>query len=344
MSPIYTNRRGERAFLTVEIADGRILTMHVAASTVSPHQPPEVVTMGEVMVLLWPAGMEPLEEATLFERSFGGAEANAAIALARLGHRVRWISRLGDDAFGRYVRRRLEREGVQVDAAIDAQAPTAVFFKERVLTGPRRVAYYRRGSAASRLGPDDLRPEQFGGARVVHLSGITPALSTSCAEAVWRAFGLAREAGALVSFDPNVRRQLWPDEESVRATLLPLIAQADLVLLGDEDAAVLYPGLSEEDILRAVTSAGPQSAVLKLGARGATAWCEGRLMAVEAYPIQVVDTVGAGDGFAAGYIAGLLRGFDAEQRLALAARVGASAVSVAGDWEGYPRAAEVGLA
>jgi 2-dehydro-3-deoxygluconokinase len=318
--------------------------MHSVPPTVLPQQSPEVVTLGEVMVLLWPAGAESLEEATLFERSFGGAEANAAIALARLGHRARWISRLGDDAFGRYVRGRLELEGVQVDAAVDPQAPTAVFFKERVPVGPRRVLYYRRGSAASRLSSDDLRPDQFDGARVVHLSGITPALSASCAEAVWRALHLAHEAGAIVSFDPNVRRQLWPDDESIRAALLPLIAQADLVLLGDEDAAVLYPGLSEDDILHSVTAAGPQSVVLKLGPRGATAWCNGRLMDVEAHEVPVVDTVGAGDGFAAGYIAGLLRGFDAERRLALAARIGASAVSVAGDWEGYPRADDLGLA
>jgi 2-dehydro-3-deoxygluconokinase len=318
--------------------------MQSAPPTVLPQQPPEVVTLGEVMVLLWPAGMDSLEEAALFERSFGGAEANVAIALARLGHRARWISRLGDDAFGRYVRRRLEQEGVQVDAAVDTQAPTAVFFKERVRIGPRRVLYYRRGSAASRMSADDLSPDQFSGTRIVHLSGITPALSDSCADAVLGAVRLARDAGALVSFDPNVRRQLWPDEESCRAALLPLIAKADLVLLGDEDAALLYPGLSEDDILHAVSAAGPRSVVLKLGARGATAWCEGRLMAVEAYPVQVVDTVGAGDGFAAGYIAGLLRGFDAERRLTLAARVGASAVSVAGDWEGYPRAVELGLA
>src|SRR5262249_13059995 len=157
-----------------------------------------------------------------YERSFGGAESNLCIALARLGHRPRWISRLGDDAFGRYIRATLEYEGVQVDAGVDATAPTAVFFKERIATRRRRGAHYRRGSAASRLAPDDLRPHHFLGARVVHVTGITPALSASCAAAVDRALVLARTAGAIVSVDPNVRPQLWPSKQSCRETLRAL--------------------------------------------------------------------------------------------------------------------------
>ena len=303
----------------------------------------EVVALGETMVLFWPAHGGSLEVASYYERSCGGAESNFCIALARLGHRARWISRLGDDAFGRYIRTTLEREGVQVVAPADARAPTAVFFKERVAAGRRRVLYYRRGSAASRLAPDDLRPDHFIGARVLHLTGITPALSASCAAAVEQALALARAAGALVSVDPNVRPQLWPSERACRETLRDLVARADLVLLGHEDAEVLYPGLSEDAVIDAVRSGGAATVVLKLGERGAVAVQDGAWARVEAHPVSVVDTVGAGDGFDAGFVAGWLRGFPLPRCLALAARIGAAAVAVAGDWEGYPTAQEVGL-
>lgn len=302
----------------------------------------DVVTLGETMVLFWPSDGGRLESASSYDRSFGGAESNCAIALARLGHRPRWISRLGDDPFGRYMRATLEQEGVQVEATVDALAPTAVFFKERVTRG-RRVLYYRRGSAASRLSPDDLNAAQFAGARLLHLTGITLALSPSCAAAVERAIDLARAAGMLVCVDPNVRLQLFDGPDACRRTILPLLARADIVLLGDEDAEVLYPGCSEDEVLAEVRAAGPATAVLKRGERGAMAWHDDMCYEVPAYPIAVVDTVGAGDGFDAGFIAGVLRGFAMPDTLALAARVGAAAVAHAGDWEGYPTAAEVGV-
>lgn len=305
--------------------------------------PVEVVTLGEVMVLFWPARQEPLAVATLYERSFGGAEGNFAIALARLGHRVRWISRLGDDVFGRYVRSELEREGVVVDAPPDHDAPTAVFFKERVPVGPRRVLYYRRGSAASRLAPDDLGPSHVAGARLLHVTGITPALSPGCAAAVSRAIDLAHAAGALVSVDPNVRLQLWSSPEACGTALRALAARADILLLGHEDAAVLYPGLSEEEVIEAARADGASTVVLKLGERGAIGVTTEERAQVLAYPVEVVDTVGAGDGFDAGFVAGFLRGLSLERSLALAARVGAGAVAVSGDWEGYPTARELGL-
>ena len=299
-------------------------------------RPPEVVTLGETMVLFWPADGAPLDEATHWESSLGGAESNVAVALARLGHPARWISRLGDDPFGRLVRATLGREGVVVDAPPDPRAPTAVFFKERAAHGPRRVVYYRRGSAASLMGPDDLDPAQFAGARVLHVTGITPALSESCAAAIDRAVALAREAGLLVSVDPNVRPQLWADREACRAALTRLVSRADLVLLGHEDAEALYPGLDEDGVLAAIAAAGPRTVALKLGERGARGVCGGTQAAVEPYPVVAVDTVGAGDGFDAGFIAGLLRGYPFARCLALGARIGAAAVAVAGDWEGYP--------
>jgi len=305
-------------------------------TAIQPERPPEVVTLGETMVLFWPADGAPLDAASHWDSSLGGAESNFALALARLGHRTRWISRLGDDPFGRLVRATLQREGIVVDAPPDPRAPTAVFFKERAAHGPRRVVYYRRGSAASLMGPGDLDPAHLAGARVLHVTGITPALSRSCAAAVDHAVTLAREAGLLVSVDPNVRPQLWADRETCRAALTRLVSRADLVLLGHEDAEILYPGLDEDSVLAAIAVAGPRTVVLKLGERGARGVCDGTQATVEPYPVVAVDTVGAGDGFDAGFIAGLLRGYPFARCLALGARIGAAAVATAGDWEGYP--------
>ena len=296
----------------------------------------EVVTLGETMVLFWPDAGAPLERADLFHRTIGGAESNLSIALARLGHHVLWVSRVGDDPFGRYLRATLEREGVQVDAPPDPRAPTGLFFKERVASGPRQVLYYRHGSAASLLDPLQVAALDFTGVRVLHLTGITPALSASCAAAVAAAIRVARAAGTLVSFDPNVRLQLWESEQGCRSELLALIALADLVLLGDEDAAILFPDLDEAAVLDAVRALGPATAVLKLGARGALASTPGCIESVPAYPVVPLDTVGAGDGFDAGFIAGLLRGHDLRRCLQLGAWIGAAAVTSPGDWEGYP--------
>ena len=272
--------------------------------------PCDVVTLGETMVLLWPTGDARLEDAATYERSLGGAESNLAIALARLGLRPRWISRLGDDPFGRYTRATLKQEGVIVDAPVDTGAPTAVFFKERIAHGPRRVYYYRRGSAASRMDPPDLSAAQFAGARVC--------------------------------VDPNVRPQLWPEPAAGVAALHALMARADVVLLGDEDAAYLFPGLSETSVLDAVRALGPRAVVLKLGARGARAVVDEEDVSVAPYSVAVVDSVGAGDGFDAGFIAGLLHGDPLARCLALGARVGAAAVATTGDWEGYPTSYELG--
>jgi len=302
----------------------------------------EVVTMGETMALFWAEGDAGLERAALYRRSFAGAESNVCVALARLGHRPRWISRLGD-AFGRHIQVELERESVLVDAAVDQDAPTRVFFKEVARDGPRQVVYYRGGSAASRLAPRDLGTDQFAGASLLHLTGIAPALFPTCAAAVDRAIELARAAALLICVDPNVRARLWPTVDICRRTLLALIERADVVLIGHEDGAVLFPDHDADAVLVAVRALGPRSVVLKRGAEGAVAETDEGRASVPAYPVTAIDTVGAGDGFDAGFVAGFREGAPLPQCLALGARVGAAAVAHAGDWEGYPRRGEIGL-
>lgn len=306
-------------------------------------EPVDLLTLGETMVLLWPDGGGTLDDALRYGRSCAGAESNLCIALSRLGHRTRWVSRLGDDPFGRFIQRTLATEGVDVLAPTVPDANTGVFFKERALHGPRRVYYYRRNSAASRMDAGDIAPELIAASRVIHLTGITPALSPTCRQAVLRAIELARAARVTISFDPNVRLQLWSDEDTCREGLLPILREVDIVLLGHEDAAVLFPGIHEDDVLDRVLALGPTTAVLKMGDRGASGIWNGEHLRVDAYPVQVVDTIGAGDGFDAGFLSGTLRGLSLHQCLELGAQVGAAAVGAEGDWEGYPYLQELGL-
>ncbi len=302
----------------------------------------DVVTLGECMAVFCPLEPLPLEAARTLAADIAGAEANLCIGLCRLGHSARFISRVGDDPFGRRIRTTLQGEGVDTAfLATDPLAPTGVFFRERLPDGVRRVYYYRAGSAASRLTPNDLPASAFAAARVVHLTGITPALSAGCAATVVRAMDLARAAGALVSFDPNYRSRLW-DETTARTALVPLMQHSDLLLLGDEDARALLGAGNNEELLRRAADLGPPMVVLKCAERGALAQAGGTVVSVPAYPVEhVVDPVGAGDGFDAGFLSGWLRGFDLAANLRLGARVGAAAVATLGDYAGYPRKTEV---
>jgi 2-dehydro-3-deoxygluconokinase len=298
----------------------------------------ELVTLGECMALLVPSPGRVIEESQSLSLDVAGAESNLCIALARLGRTVRYISKVGSDPFGRLIRAVLEREGVDTSALlVDPVAPTGVFFRESLPDGQRRVYYYRSGSAASRLAPGDLSPEQFTGAKYLHLTGITPALSEANAQACQHAIRLARQAGAKVSFDPNYRRPLW-DIPTARPVLLDLASQADILLMGHEDARALWDVQEESAVLEQGAKLGAQIVVLKLAERGACALAGGERFDVPAEPVdRVVDPVGAGDGFDAGFLAGLLRGEPVESALHLAARVGAAAVRVMGDYAAYPR-------
>ncbi|OLR92710.1 sugar kinase [Actinokineospora bangkokensis] len=274
----------------------------------------------------------------------GGAESNVAIAVARLGGRATWVSRVGDDALGRAVTREVRAEGVDVRAPLDPGAPTGLMVKEVRGGHPSAVRYYRAGSAASRLSESDVDPELVAAADVLHLTGITPALGPGPLRAVERAIALARAAGVPVSFDVNHRRTLWADSRAA-PVLARLVASADLVFAGVEEAElVLGRGGTDEELAAGLTALGPATAVLKLGERGALAHADGRFVPAPTTPVRVVDPVGAGDGFVGGYLAELVLGEPVERCLATANAVGGYACTVPGDWEGLPTRADLAAA
>ncbi|HEY3078976.1 MAG TPA: sugar kinase [Chloroflexota bacterium] len=302
----------------------------------------DVVTFGETMVLLAAVEAGPLRFANTFSRHAAGTESNVAIGLARLGHRVGWFSRLGDDEFGQYVFNVVRSEGVDTSHVIvDAEAPTGVLFKEKRELGPRRILYYRRGSAASRLGPGDLDPEYVAGARFLHLTGVTLALGQSCREAVHAAAELARQRGRLVSFDPNLRLRLWSRDEA-RAAMRALLPLCDVVLPGLDEAELLTGESDPDRAADALRALGPSTVVVKLGAEGALGVGPSERVRAPGIRLErIVDPVGAGDGFAARFLAGQLRGLGLLESLRLGNTVGAFATTVVGDWEGLPTWREV---
>jgi 2-dehydro-3-deoxygluconokinase len=319
---------------------------------------PEVVTLGECLASLVAAEVGPLAEATTFRRHVAGAEANVAVGLVRLGHPVAFIGRVGDDGFGTAILRRLRGEGVDTRCVrVEPDAGTGIMFRERRAVGPSEVVYRRAGSAGSRLGRDDVAAAVeaglFGGARHLHLTGITPALSESCRGAIDAAIEAARAAGMTIGFDLNLRRRLWTDDEA-RPVLRALVPRADVVFASLEEAVVIagidsVGGGASANTSEAATAAasallelGTRRVVLKLDAGAAGSYSEdGSSVVVPAVPdVPLIDPVGAGDAFCAGYLAGMLEGLDEATSLALGNACGASVLGSEGDLAGAPSRAE----
>lgn len=301
-----------------------------------------MVTLGETMALVKADEPGPLAHARALSLAIGGSESNVAVALARLGTSVTWVGRVGADSFGDLVLRELRAEGLDVVAVRDPDAPTGLMVKERRTAEQLRVWYYRSGSAGSRLSPADVPVASVQAARLLHVTGITPALSASAAAAVEHAAEVAREAGVLVSFDLNYRGRLWTPEQAAPVFRL-LAGRADVVFAGEDEARLVVGAGDAATLALRLAELGPAQVVVKQGAAGAYALVDGVAYEQAGLAVRALDTVGAGDGFVAGYLAELLAGLDVPARLDTAVRVGAMACLVPGDWEGMPTRAELGL-
>ncbi|GII95920.1 sugar kinase [Sinosporangium siamense] len=299
----------------------------------------DLVTLGEAMGLLTPTEPGPLLRRPLLRLGFGGAETNLAIGAARLGLRTHWIGRVGDDEIGDLILRELRAEGVAVSCVRDT-APTGLMFKTVGAAGQVRVTYLRSASAGSRLCPGDVDETLIREAKVLHVTGITPALGADPAAAVTAAVEIARANRVVVSLDLNYRSALW-DPRTAKAALGPLVKQADVLFATHDEAQLLVNADTPADCARVLSSLGPRQVMVKLGAAGSVSVVDGELYRRDAETVTVVDPVGAGDAFAAGYLSDLVHGADARAGLSTATRAGAFAVTVSGDWEGLPTRAEL---
>lgn len=309
--------------------------------------PPDVVTFGEAMALLVADQPGPLHAAASFLKRTAGAETNVAIGLARLGFRVSWISRLGDDAMGRYLIGEMQREGIDCShVECDAAGRTGMMFKGRLENGgDPPIEYYRKGSAASFFSPDHIDVDWLKSARHLHVTGIFPALSASCLATTQRSMAIMRAAGRTISFDPNLRPTLWASPQIMRDTLNELSASADWVLPGLEEGRLLTGKKEPDEIAQFYRDLGAKLVIVKLGPAGAYYQTETSSGEVPGFvAARIVDTVGAGDGFAVGVISALLEGRTASEAVLRGSWIGARAVQVIGDTEGLPTRSELAAA
>ncbi|MFI8961136.1 sugar kinase [Streptomyces sp. NPDC053493] len=329
------------------------------------------------MVTFLPTRPGRLAGVPSFDRAIGGAESNVACALAAAGHHAKWVGRVGRDGFGDHLVEAIAAYGVDVSAVVrDPARPTGVYFRtagDRA-TDAHEVVYYRTGSAASAMSPDTVPYDTVAGARILHLSGITAALSASCL-ALMRTLMAARPGRPFVSFDVNFRPGLWPDPAEGGRVLLDLARGADLVLVGADEAeqawdltdpAAIRTALPEPALLvvkhgaagalvferRATPGAdasgadasgpeasGPQASGPEGSDLDASGRAADRVTHVPAPRVDVVAHVGAGDAFAAGFLDGTLRGLGVKER-ARQGHLGAAAVlTVGGDLAAPPRRA-----
>lgn len=295
-----------------------------------------VFTFGETMGLVAADGIGPLAHARGFSLTIGGAESNVAIGVARLGGEATWLGRVGPDATGALITTRLTGAGVRTLAIADARF-TGLMVRYRRSGEFAHVDYHRTGSAGSRLSPADIPAEEIRGAAILHVTGITPALSDSARAAVFQAIETARAAGVPVSIDVNYRAKLWSRFDAA-PVLRDLVSRATIVFAGPAEAALF---VAQDDPLGGLAALGPTEVIVKDGGRGCAALIDGKQYSVPALPVTVIDPVGAGDAFVAGYLADRLLGADAGARLATAIAAGAFAVTVPGDCEGAPDRGEL---
>lgn len=296
-------------------------------TTVRVVKTPRIACIGEALVVFVPEREGALEDAETFRRTVGGAELNVALGLAHAGVDVALLTRIGDDGFGRHLAAFVGQHGVDVSGIdTDDSRPTGIYFKESggdstrptdLGRGNSRMHYFRTGSASSAFATDYLRSDVVANllenADLVHTTGITVALSASSQKMVLELASRPR-AGKLLSFDVNWRPQLWKGREGEGARVLSLVASlSDIVLLGASEGSIVY-GTSDPHELRRLIP-GPRWLVVKNDGNAATAFDGDRRVDVDAIPTTVIEAIGAGDAFAAGFLASLVRGRPLEENL-----------------------------
>ncbi|MFF0504739.1 sugar kinase [Streptomyces fimicarius] len=327
-----------------------------AAGTASAATTTDVVCLGESMVTFLPSQPGRLADVPSFGRGIGGAESNVACALAAAGHRAAWVGRVGADGFGEHLVETIAGYGVDTSAVRrDPDRPTGIYFRTATDRGTdtHEVAYYRAGSAASAMSPANVPYEELFAGRILHLSGITAALSADCL-ALLRELTAARPGRPLVSFDVNHRPHLWRGGDADASVLLELARRSDLVFVGEDEAEEAWGIVGAEAIRAALPE--PSVVVVKRGSAGATVFASGlrpgprssnaggaefavggaesgpdTVTHVPALRVDVVAAVGAGDAFAAGFLSATLRGLPVRDRARHGHLMAAAVLTVPGD-------------
>ncbi len=289
----------------------------------------ELITLGEAMVVFIAENEGEFTDIESFSKGIAGAELNVSIGLSRLGNKVAYITQLGDDVFGEHIASVIHKEGIIADSVyINKDHSTGFYFKTKVVDGDPKVHYFRKNAAASQMTYKDIENTSFEDAKMLHITGITPALSESAREAVYAAIEKARANNMLISFDPNIRVQLWKSEAQMREVLNDIASRCDIILPGIKEGAILTGKQTKEEIADFYLNHGAKAVIIKNGASGAYLKTLEEEKVVPGFKVdQVVDTVGAGDGFATGVLSGLLDGESYEEAIVRGNAIGALMVT-----------------
>ena len=302
-----------------------------------------IVLVGEPMGLFIAEELGELEDVTHFSAAVAGAEYNVAVGLSRLDHEALYCTRLGDDPVGKRILKSMKGNHVS-DALVTVTdtASTGFMMKGRTEAGDPKIAYFRRNSAASQISTHDIDKLDLYGCDFLHVTGIFPAVSKSALDAVKRLMSRAKALDMFISFDPNLRPQLWKDEKEMVRTLNSLAQEADLVLPGLSEGKILTKRDTPEGIAEFYHERGVDSVIVKLGDKGAYWSTGGEHGTVPAFPVKrIVDTVGAGDGFAVGVISAVAEGMSLQEAAARGTVIGSIQITHRGDNEGPPTRAEL---
>ena len=297
-----------------------------------------LILAGEPMGLLIAQSEGPLDSVSGYDLAVAGAEFNVAVGVARLGHRVTYMTKLGKDPFGERIIHVLNENKIGNEfVAWSDTKKTGFMLKGRVSQGDPDIFYFRAGSAASTLSVEDVEKIHFDEYSHIHLTGILPALSESTRAAVNLMFDKARQAGLLITFDPNLRPQLWPSQDVMIKSINEMAAKADIVLPGTAEGKILMGSDDPKEINAFYRQNGAKAVITKCGAKGAYVTTENEEYMVPGFKVdKVVDTVGAGDGFAAGVITALMEGLPLKEAVRRGNAIGAIQVTSRGDNEGLP--------
>lgn len=304
----------------------------------------DVMLVGEPLVLFYAEEYGSLTEVNHFTKGLAGAEVNVGIGLSRLGHQVSYLTKISTDEMGDYIYKALEKEQLASPYILrDQTLPVGIMYKNKVKEGDPKTLYYRKGSAASKMTKADIDRIDFSQLKLVHLTGIPAALSPEFREACFYLIQQAKESGCLLTFDSNLRPSLWESEALMIETINELAVLSDIFLPGLEEGQLLTGLTTTEEIADYYLTRGVSHVVVKNGAQGAFVKSQNQeKRLVEGFLVEkIVDTVGAGDGFAVGIIDGLLRKLSLPEAVENANAIGAIQVQHVSDNEALPTLVEL---
>jgi len=305
----------------------------------------DILAMGEILVDMIPTKPGHYSVVPAFEKCFGGAPFNFAVGAARLGSKVGALCSVGDDQFGEFLLETLKENRIDVTHVKVKRARTTLAFVVRQRGGERSFFFYRMPwaeTADTLFSPDDVEPRYVKDAKILHYSGV--ALSHSPErDAVRKAVSIARESGTKVSFDPNIRPDLWESPALLREACEDAFRSSDIILLAKDEVEYLYGGIQPREAAdQLLREYGPEIVAVKLGGKGSYVRSrDGSESVKPAFKVRVVDTTGAGDGWAAGFLHGLARGWELEKCVTVANAVGGLVVTRIGAITAMPARAEL---